>query len=204
MLPDLSLTDWAAIGGLLAGVSGMLTALLTLLVVTIGRRRVQFWVNDIDTQWDVPGSRGNGGGDPLVRFTLSNVGDGTALRLMSHGKHDLHEYIPAARSSTQFRGRAIMASGDTIYMRITVPIEDWERARFTLQWRVAPLWPLVSRRRRTFRLARLTDRPRVALGGWDEVGHESTVRYFPTMDEAIAAQRQEEEGVDRKRASEAR
>lgn len=204
MLPEFSLTDWAALGGLFAGVSGMLTALLTLLVVTIGRRKVQFWVNGISTEWDAPSERGNGGGDPDVRFTLSNVGDGTALRLTADGKPVLHEYLPDARFSIPFQGRPIMASGDTIHARISVPIEDWERAKFTLNWQVAPLWPCVSRRRRTFRLSKLTERPQVALTEWSELGQESTVRYFPTMEEAIAAQRMAEEEADRKRASGAR
>lgn len=184
MLPDLTLTQWAAVGGLLAGVGGMLTALITLLVVVLGRKRVQFWAHDPHARWSMPDRYGNGGGEPWVTFKLSNVGDGTALRVEPDKYVKL--YVTNAGHGARFRSAPILRSGETIHLGVEVPIAEWEKASFRLRWRAAPMWPLFSRRGQTLRFAQFVERPKVVISTHDEDGNVFE-QQFATMAEAESA-----------------
>lgn len=190
MFPDLTLTQWAAVGGLLAGVGGMATAVITLLVVTLGRKRVQLWVHDVHSSWRIRDRYGNGDDVPWVTFRVSNVGDGTALRIVAMGSVKLH-VLKDGRASDQFQSLAMLDSGESIVLGAAIPIDEWESASVRLRWRVAPMWWLVSSRQKTLRLAKHGDRPQASYSAHDEWG-KTVDRYFPTMEEAAAAQATEE------------
>lgn len=191
MLPDLTLTQWAAVGGLLSGVSGMIAAVGTLLVVTLGRKRVQLWVHEFHSQWRARDRYGDGDDDPWVTFTLSNVGDGTVLRLEAIPSVVVH-VLRDGRAAERLTSIPMLGSGESLRLGATVPIDQWESAKILLSWRVAPVWPLVSRRRRTLKLARFGERPRASFIAHDEWGR-TVERTFSTMGEAVAAQAEEKQ-----------
>lgn len=110
---------WGVIATGATAVLALLAGAWSLILQAWGRRVVRFWVHDGRTSWTLEHHRNS----PTVEFKLSNIGDAPALKVEVDSP-GLHLSTPVGRGSATFESLAIMPSGTSVDLTLTVPIED--------------------------------------------------------------------------------